>query len=307
MSKSPNVESLGRTLSSELNESARHYQSMPEKSYNPLLTLQTGRSQRQIPFFCIPGAGDSATVFMELVERFDMLQPVFGFQPRGLDGMLIPHSTVLAASALYLSSLETAYPKGALNLLGHSFGGWVALEMAEQLARRGRQVNCLFVLDSDAPELHCSPPRDLSRADVLMKLIEIFELSIGHSLGISRTDLDSRTAASQLELLHNALAKAGHIPERSDPTMLRGPIATLGMALRTSYQPTARYMGFTRLIVVDDPRRDESSNHLRHKSNVEAWRYWTPNLDHHHASGNHLTMLKRPHVRELVNLMSLRR
>jgi len=79
---------------------------------------------------------------------------IYGLQPRGLEGELVPQSTVLAAAESYLRAINEIYPKGPIHLVGHSFGGWVAFEMAKLLvdAETKCVIASLTILDSEAPD-----------------------------------------------------------------------------------------------------------------------------------------------------------
>ncbi|WP_256349730.1 thioesterase domain-containing protein, partial [Pseudomonas gingeri] len=92
-------------------------------------TIQTGRAGRT-PIFCVPGAGDSVTGFIGLTDALGADWPLIGLQPRGLDGAGAPHSRVESAARHYLQAIEQSHSHGPLHLIGHSFGGWVAFEMA---------------------------------------------------------------------------------------------------------------------------------------------------------------------------------
>jgi thioesterase domain-containing protein len=60
----------------------------------------------------VPGAGDSVTGFIHLTEAIGPEWPIIGLQPRGLDGVSVPHSAVEAAAAFYLQAIEQIHPQG---------------------------------------------------------------------------------------------------------------------------------------------------------------------------------------------------
>lgn len=59
-----------------------------------------------------------------------------------------PHTLAAAGSDLAALLREPDYASAELSVLGHSFGGKVAIELAGQLAREGRRLRHLFVVDS---------------------------------------------------------------------------------------------------------------------------------------------------------------
>ncbi len=147
---------FGQAVSEALRDIAEHPpRPLPERDYDPLLTINAIRHNKT-PIICIPGAGASATGFVGLTEVLGDGWPVIGMQPRGMEGQLAPHSNVGAAAAAYLKALDATLPEGQVHLIGHSFGGWVALEMASRLQAHGR-VASLTLVDSEAPGSVWSP------------------------------------------------------------------------------------------------------------------------------------------------------
>src|SRR5207248_8081121 len=98
--------------------------------------------------------------------------PIYGLQPRGVDGRLIPHSTVSSAAESYVRAINQVQAEGPVHLLGHSFGGWVAFEMAQRLCAAGRTVASVSVIDTEAPD--CDRGREYTNAQVFMELVRMF-------------------------------------------------------------------------------------------------------------------------------------
>lgn len=78
-------------------------------------------------------------------------------------GAELPLATVEALAAHYVSLLRTVQPTGPYHIGGHSFGGLVAFEMAQQLVSAGEQVAALILMDTLAPPLHPMTARLLGR------------------------------------------------------------------------------------------------------------------------------------------------
>jgi arthrofactin-type cyclic lipopeptide synthetase C len=123
----------------------------------------------------VPRAGNTAISFVELDNNLGTLAPIETQQPRGLDGTLVPHATVLAAARMYLQYVKQKYPRQSAHLAGHSFGGWIAFEMAQLLRAAGHTVASLTILDCDAPDGDNMLGREYSRTEVVMELVETYE------------------------------------------------------------------------------------------------------------------------------------
>jgi arthrofactin-type cyclic lipopeptide synthetase C len=296
-----NVEILGQSLIQAIRAASTFSKNAGEKDYAPLAVLQTG--QRTVPpLFCVPGAGASVSSFVELTTHLK-LRPVNGFEPRGLDFTMLPHSTIPAAAQCYLLGLREVYPNGPVQLLGHSFGGWVAFEMANRLAEKGRDVSLLTILDSEVPD-DDSITREYNHIEAIMNWTQIFELLLERPLGITDKDLESRSERARMEFLHARLVNAGLIHRRSKPEVLYGSVHVFAMSLRAHYKPDKQYLGAVQLVLVDDSRLDQTSNRQRQEIAVQGWKRWAPNLIYLEAPGNHITALKSPHVLELARLIS---
>src|SRR5690606_29190664 len=124
-----------KVLATRLSEVLRAEPTMhahEESSYYPLLRL--GGGERDVTsLFCVPGAGASVTSFADFVGSLPDGIRVYGLQPRGIDVADLPHIGVEAAAACNISALVgEEHPSGPVHLLGHSYGGAVAFEMAHR-------------------------------------------------------------------------------------------------------------------------------------------------------------------------------
>lgn len=110
------------------------------------------------PLFCIHGIGGAAFYYRAMLPYLPEDQPVYGVQSRGFDKVESPLRRVEEMAALYLEEIRNIYPKGPLYLIGHSFGGLIAYEMACQIQRRGETPGLLLLVDTKTPELAKTPP-----------------------------------------------------------------------------------------------------------------------------------------------------
>lgn len=110
--------------------------------------------------FCICGI----QIYQHLADRLAPDYPVYGiFVPLEMEyvnaGLVhaggLPSVQYLAAE--YLKAIRIQQPKGPYRLLGFSFGGVLAYEIAQQLSRQGEAVEFLGILDSEVPERRARP------------------------------------------------------------------------------------------------------------------------------------------------------
>ncbi|WP_298910929.1 amino acid adenylation domain-containing protein [uncultured Nostoc sp.] len=135
----PTIESLATSLSSATD-------SLP---WSPLVPIQPAGSN--LPFFCVHPIFGVVFPYYELAHHLGKNQPFYGLQPIGLDGKSSPLTNIEDMAAHYIEALRSVQPKGPYFIGGWSFGGWVAFEMAQQLQKSGEEVALLAVLDTLAP------------------------------------------------------------------------------------------------------------------------------------------------------------
>ena len=103
-----------------------------------------------------------------------------------------------------------------------------------------------------------------------------------------------------MRLLHGGMVRAGILPARSPVNAMNGPARAYGMALRTRYQPTHRYLGPVRLVLAEDPTLDAAHNQREQQAMIDGWKNYLPHLSIWYGPGNHFTILKAPNVQRLA-------
>ncbi|WP_343792153.1 alpha/beta fold hydrolase, partial [Dokdonella soli] len=299
MMQSPHIDKLGSMLNEALKDAEKNPVETPEKDYSPVMILQRG-SPTETTLFCVPGAGANVAAFGKFVTCLSEFWPIYGLQPRGVDGALTPHSTVFAAADTCLNAIQRAKPNGPIHLLGHSFGGWIAFEIANRLSALGRPPASVTIVDCEAPS-ETDAIIEYDRADVMMELVTVLEQLYERPINLRRSDVQECNERRQLELLHREMVRLGQMPKRSEPDVLMGTLRTFASCLRTQYKPATVYPGQVRLVLLQNPVSDEDADRREQSRLIEGWRNWAPNLSHWKGPGNHMTAFDLPHVRVIAN------
>ncbi|MCT7951052.1 amino acid adenylation domain-containing protein [Ancylothrix sp. C2] len=100
------------------------------------------------PLFCIHALGGNVLSYQLLSQYLGKDQPVYGLQARGVDGLELPNSNLQEMAANYIQEIRSVQPQGPYYLAGHSLGGLIAFEMAQQLIREGEKLAFLGLFDS---------------------------------------------------------------------------------------------------------------------------------------------------------------
>ncbi|MEO7530672.1 MAG: alpha/beta fold hydrolase, partial [Sediminibacterium sp.] len=106
------------------------------------------------PLYIVHGDGLNVMVFNSIPKYLDAEQPVFGLQPRGLDGIEEPDESMEEIAAYYIADILKHNPQGPYFLAGYSFGGIVAFEMAKQLRAAGHDVKMLAMFDTNVGNIN---------------------------------------------------------------------------------------------------------------------------------------------------------
>jgi surfactin family lipopeptide synthetase A len=110
------------------------------------------------PLFCIHPIGGNVLEYYPLANYLGDERPIYGLQSQGLDGKQQPFDRVEKMASHYVNYMLAIQPEGAYSLLGYSFGGLIAFEIAQQLHDRGKQVTFLGLVDLNSPNLKKERP-----------------------------------------------------------------------------------------------------------------------------------------------------
>lgn len=100
------------------------------------------------PLFLLHGVGGNIISFFGLAARLGEDQPVYAIQSQALLSGTAALLRIEDMAAFYIRDLRRVQAQGPYRLLGYSFGGTVAVEMAHQLRAAGDEVSLLAMLDS---------------------------------------------------------------------------------------------------------------------------------------------------------------
>ncbi|MCW7941728.1 hypothetical protein AAW14_05165, partial [Streptomyces hygroscopicus] len=156
------------------------------------------------PIFCFHPAGGVSWCYMPLVRYVPADVPLYGLQARGLDGTGQLAGSIGEMAADYIAQMRSVQPSGPYHLLGWSYGGVIAHEIAVQLQAAGEEVGALVMLDqypwdSAAEAALAAQEEELDPEAEIDQLVDLVRLEAGGALG-AVTDEEYRTFA---RVLHN--------------------------------------------------------------------------------------------------------
>jgi thioesterase domain-containing protein len=200
---------------------------------------------------------------------------VYALQAKGLDRHHLPHLSVEEMACSYIDEVRKLQPHGALRILGYSFGGVVALEMARQLAEKGEKVAFLGILDRAAPNNE--------------------EIDSGRK-GLSKA-WDVRT--TRLRFLARVAAARGLLSARLPVPFMKKIYKTALNTMNRNYSPRSAFSGSLAIFQTEELR----SGGVDPVSEKGWGRLVRGTIKIYPAPGTHHTLLEEPHVQILAGIL----
>jgi thioesterase domain-containing protein/acyl-coenzyme A synthetase/AMP-(fatty) acid ligase/aryl carrier-like protein len=211
------------------------------------------------PLFCLHSGVGFSLPYFGLVPHLGPDQPIYGIQaPCVVGGAALPES-VEALAAEYVDIIRSVRPTGPYHLLGWSFGGTLAYEMAVRLRAAGEQVGLLSILDA-YPRFGVADER--GRQDMFAWMLR----GIGHD----RAELPDRdlTIEDMFEVLRrddNPMAAMGERRMTAMAELMRHH-----QVLKTRYAP-GRFDGPMQLFVSESPLAGDKHTGEGHTAKARLW------------------------------------
>ncbi|MDJ0562259.1 MAG: thioesterase domain-containing protein, partial [Microcystis sp. M53599_WE4] len=261
------------------------------------------------PFFCVPGAGGRPFYFYHLGRCLGKDQPFYSFE-NDLYQQFGEITRIEDIASIYLKAMQDLQPQGPYFLGGHSYGGNVAFEMAQQLVNQGQQVALLAIIDSSAPTYKDKQILlDYINWDHARWLAEVskgIEVYLDKTIDISYETLQLLTVEEQLKYALNFFKLANMLPPNAETRQLEKIV----QAYKTSclclidYLPKQIYPGKITIIrareeLSDDPNKDLIAGDCEDSS--LGWsEFSTEPVEIHFVLGNHVSIMVEPHVQILA-------
>ncbi len=272
-------------------------------AFSPLIAIQPQGTG--LPFFCMPGTGGSVLYLRALAESLKAQgRPFYGLQASGLDGATTPLDRIEDIAAENLRAIRAIQPTGPYLLGGHSFGSWVAFEMARQLLEAGETVAGVAVLDTGAPGPRTDLPQEgWDDTRWLLTIADILGTMFARPHGLRHEQLAGKTWDQQVEALTRALEAMGAVQAGTDAAEIRGFAEVYRAQAQIVYQPATSRRVPVALFKAGELLDDFLAGMPPDLRNDPYWG-WTGYSDGptlvETVPGNHLTMMTAPQVDQLA-------
>jgi thioesterase domain-containing protein len=124
----------------------------PARRFQYLVPMHQGAGGFNLPFFLVAGMFGNVLNLRHLANQIGTDREFYGIQARGLFGGQEPHESFEEMARDYLVEVRSVQPHGPYLFGGFSGGGYVAIEMARQLAAEGEETALVVLLDTPVPD-----------------------------------------------------------------------------------------------------------------------------------------------------------
>lgn len=251
---------------------------------SPLVLIESGGDRS--PLFCIHPIGGNLFDYYNLAKKLAKDRPVYGLQARGIDGKQQPFDRIEDMASYYVQAIQTIQPQGTYFLLGYSFGGIIAFEMARQLTDRGCKVAFLGLLDIRCPTI---PQLNLPLLQGINRhLNKLKELKLAEQL---KYCIDTIFYRKKIEYRDELIATLSNL-DMFTPDLLI--VLDCNLQAKNDYLPQV-YSGQATLFWTED-----QSHYIDLYPELGWSDLVAGGLEIHHLPGNHLTLMKEPYVPALA-------
>jgi amino acid adenylation domain-containing protein len=106
------------------------------------------------PVFCLHSGVGFSLPYIGLAPHIGAEHPIYGIQAPSITELAAPPETLAQLASDYIGRIKEIRPEGPYHLLGWSFGGILAHEIAARLEAAGDRVGVLANLDAYPPSRH---------------------------------------------------------------------------------------------------------------------------------------------------------
>lgn len=252
------------------------------------------------PLFCIYGLQGDIYHYYELARALGPDQPVIGIRSLALDDPTLLPKSMEEAAARAMRWLLESYPDCTPVLIGYSWGGILAFELARQWLRSGRPAPLVMLVGSP-------PPRQ--RASLLARIWHFLRWLPAWIERTARGGLRGTPGQMARRFLHFLVRDPAEIPDAvPDEDWASGPIAPHLMALDEAYRPVGgppvevHLMRETQGVEIRVPTPLDSTfvGHLPDW----GWSRWAGRpVEVHWIEADHVSILQSPAVADLAALV----
>ncbi|CAM5663670.1 hypothetical protein SALBM311S_12274 [Streptomyces alboniger] len=239
--------------------------------------------------FTFHPAGGPTSVYRPLVQLLPPTHNVYGCDRVDFLG------TLEEKAAHYLGLIQKLQPQGPYHLLGWSFGGCLAYEVARRLRERGSAVGFLGLIDTILPAALPGLESKEMLVERFGRFAEYIEKTYGRRLDLSYEELAATPDERQIDVVMRLVAEAGL--DMSPGIMEHQRTSYVDARVGERYRPQP-YPGHVVLYRAQESQALTTAldpRYVRSEADL-GWAPLCPSLEVVPVPGDHLSLIDPPHV-----------
>ncbi|OHX36724.1 hypothetical protein BJL95_04270 [Methylomonas sp. LWB] len=253
----------------------------------PLVPLK--RQGENPALFCFHPVGGHVICYNDLAKSLPEDLPVYGLRAPGMESEQALITQLPELASYYLPFIKSVQSEGHYRLLGYSFGGLLAYEVARQLEKSGDKVEFVALLDTAHPSLTAETAQNTDDAELLVALFP--------TLGFESERLRRLPRAEQLAQVFSQAKQAGFVPRAMDNEAIERYFNVCRCNLQMVYFPPKIEAPVVLIRARDGSRRVSADDYLAwgQVAGLQLHLRWLP--------GQHENMMEPPHVGDIARLI----
>lgn len=247
------------------------------------------------PLFCIHPIGGSVFCYMTLSKHLGNQQPLYGLQ-QPVFNEPNPDLWIENLAKHYIKAMQTIQPTGPYQVLGWSFGGILAYEIATQLKNHDQEVSSLTLIDSFLPN-STNLTQIIDDNELTLFWVKDLYSSMGKSFTDQSVKLKGLDHQEQLEFICKKINQDGLFPIEIALTYLESILSVFKKNIEglINYHPKP-YEGDIAIYYADKTENDFEK--------IQMINHWTHlisgNVKLHKVACSHYEILQEPHINLLT-------
>jgi acyl transferase domain-containing protein/thioesterase domain-containing protein/acyl carrier protein len=259
--------------------------------WSPLVPIQPGGSKP--PLFLVHGLGPSLLFYEKLAAHLGPDQPVYALQSPWISENQTPPETLEGLASLYVQEVRRLLPEGPYLLGGASLGGLIAAEMSQQLYASGRKPDILLLFDTFVPGSH----QHLGAgAQILQHWQNFRKAGFPYLFARSRDKIEFLWSRGVRAISLDACRCYGLLHKPLPAGLRYLPVEEAHKRAMRYYQVQV-YPGKVTLFRAMDFHQTAAT---RRNPSLGWDKYAAGGLEIHNVRGEHNSMFREPHVRDLA-------
>ncbi|MBE9065564.1 amino acid adenylation domain-containing protein [Leptolyngbya cf. ectocarpi LEGE 11479] len=265
-------------------------QNVDPQAWTPLTPLQPQGSHP--PLFLIHPGGGSVLCYQRLMPYLGQQRALYGLETRGFIPGQSPRTSIEAMATDYIQSIQVLQPTGPYHLAGWCLGGMIAWEVAQQLMIQGQHVSRLIFIDVNSS----------MAGDQIPEPTDLLAGMVGQALDLSAVDLEVLTKHLQSmnweDQLAYVISEAEHRNFPLSPGFGMAQLDSIVQIRRGHIQAAQSYVPkpYPGEVVL---LQAEGGVAARADDPTLGWQALAQKTTLHWVPGNHLSMMREPHVKVL--------